>query len=55
MFGAAVQLKRGGVTDIGLTAPRLSWDFFAKVDFSEDREVSTPMRYLHSSEEPHVF
>ena len=55
MVATVVQLKRGGVTDIGLMAPRLSWDFFAKVDFGEDREVSTPMRYLHSSQEPYVF
>jgi hypothetical protein len=55
LFGIAVQLKRGGVTDIGLVTPRLSWGFFARVDFGEDRELSTPMQYVHNSDEPYVY
>jgi hypothetical protein len=55
LVNVAVQLKRGGVTDIGLVAPRLSWGFFAKVDFGEDRELSTPMRYVRDAAEPFVY
>lgn len=49
------QLKRGGVTDIGLMAPESAWEFFKNADFGEDRELSTPMRYVRSSAEPYVF
>jgi hypothetical protein len=55
LVNVAVQLKRGGVTDIGLVAPSLSCGFFTKVDFGEDREQSTPMRYVRDRAEPYVF
>ena len=55
LLHVAAQLKRGGVTDIGLVAPELSWGFFTKVDFGEDRELSTPMQYVRDTAEPYVY
>ncbi len=50
-----LQMKRAGVTDIGLLAPEAAWDFFYRVSFDEDRELSLPLRYPRCTGEPQVF
>ena len=50
-----LQMKRGGVTDIGLLAPEAAVDFFYRVAFDEDRELSLPLRYARSKVGPLVF
>lgn len=48
-------MKRAGVTDIGLLAPEAAWDFFYRVSFDQDRELSLPLRYPRCTAEPQVF
>ena len=38
-----LQMKKRGVTDIGVMAPKPAWGFFYKADFDEDRETSIPL------------